>query len=270
MIMRPIIKANGQIIVAQAISEIDYPNSSDPLWNYRFIRIYEFNVETEELIHLNDVMEGQQWLNGFPIKFIEVEDGLVLMGNFRKVIGTSEPIISYIMKLDENYEQVWYTELAYQPGCTSCKSQLYDMELAPDGGYTMVGAFSDQATDPYDKTWLVKVDACGDLEWQGCAPVGLGELEIRDLKLEVWPNPYPAGSSAPLGVRFPQEVVVERVVMVDAKGRIIPDSKFKVQGSYSDNLESAILNLESSPPGLYTLLITTQYGAVYSGKVIIE
>jgi hypothetical protein len=135
----------------------------------------------------------------------------------------------------------------------------------------MVGTFTDTSVDFNPRTWLVKVDACGDLEWQGCAPVGIGEFEILSrndgMKLEIYPNPV---SGNEINIRFPQEVVVERVVMVDAKGRIIPDSKFKVQGSYSDNLESAILNLEFLAPGLYSLLITTRDGSVYSGKVIVE
>jgi hypothetical protein len=45
---------------------------------------------------------------------------------------------------------------------------------------------------------------------------------------------------------------------------------FQIQSSYSDNLESAILNLEFLAPGLYSLILTTQDGAVYSEKVIIE
>jgi hypothetical protein len=59
-------------------------------------------------------------------------------------------------------------------------------------------------------------------------------------------------------------------VMVDALGRIIPNSKFNIQGSGQFKLESVILNLESLPTGLYTLLITTKDGGVYSEKVMIE
>ena len=59
-------------------------------------------------------------------------------------------------------------------------------------------------------------------------------------------------------------------MFVDSQGRVIPDSKFKVEGSTSDNLESAILNLESLAPGLYTLLITARDGRLFSEKVVVE
>ena len=65
---------------------------------------------------------------------------------------------------------------------------------------------------------MVQVDACADLEWQGCAPVELPEKEFPSA-LEVWPNP--AGTSARLSVRLPLGVHAERVSLVDSKGQIV-------------------------------------------------
>ena len=59
-------------------------------------------------------------------------------------------------------------------------------------------------------------------------------------------------------------------MLIDAMGRVIQDFKFKVQGSYSDNLEPFSLNLESIPVGLYTIIMTSDDGGLYSGKFMKE
>jgi hypothetical protein len=99
--------------------------------------------------------------------------------------------------------------------------------------------------------------------------LGLREFEIK--VLEVYPNPYSRGSSVSLGVRIPAGVQLTQVLVYDVMGRVIPDSKFKYQGVDSDYLESGILNLEfNQPAGLYTLLLTTKNGEVFSAKVMVE
>ena len=100
--------------------------------------------------------------------------------------------------------------------------------------------------------------------------VGLQELQMQELA--IYPNP----ASTRLTVRIPQGSAVDLVTLVDAMGRIIEDSRFKacaelgrsIQGSQSDNLESLSLNLESLPAGLYTLLLSTEDGAQFSGKFV--
>ena len=101
----------------------------------------------------------------------------------------------------------------------------------------MVGTFTDTSIDFNPHTWLVKVDACGDLEWQGCAqPNGLWEPEVLEgSSLEIWPNPV---SGNEINIRFPREEVVEKVQIIDGQGRFIPDSKFKVPTAIILNLQS--------------------------------
>jgi hypothetical protein len=265
-IMSHHIRDNGDIIVTQPIRVTDYPGAVNPEFAYAKSNLYRLDLDIIELELLGEYDGGGEWITGGIVKTIESsQDGLVQLGLTYLEIDESLRQISFVMKLTEDYQVDWYTELSNEI-CSGCVNELYDIEQAPDGGYVMVGKFN-SPEDPYDKTWLVKVDACGDLVWQGCAPVGISEFQIPDSRLEIYPNPV---SGNEINIRFPQEVMVEKVVMVDALGRIIPNSKFNIQGSGQFKLESVILNLESLPTGLYTLLITTKDGGVYSEKVMIE
>ena len=250
---------SGIILCAQSILYEEIPGL--PTYTYRTIKISELNFENENLDLLNEIEPYPNWINGFPVKMVEADEGVAMMGGLSlNEDGTYFPI-SFIMKLNASFEQEWYTELFYDD-CPSCENILYDMELAPDGGYVMVGTFTDTSIDFNPRTWLVKVDACGDLEWQGCAqPNGLWEPEVLEgSSLEIWPNPV---SGNEINIRFPREEVVEKVQIIDGQGRFIPDSKFKVP-------TAIILNLEFLAPGLYTLIVTTKDGMVCSEKVIIE
>lgn len=53
---------------------------------------------------------------------------------------------------------------------------------------------------------------------------------------------------------------------------IIADSRlrFKIQSLDEFNREYAILNLESIPAGLYTLIVTSKDGTVFSEKLLVE
>ena len=101
---------------------------------------------------------------------------------------------------------------------------------------------------------------------ENCDEIHVGLQEFQMQVLEVFPNP----ASSSLNVRIPQGTVVHHVMLVDAMGRIIEGSKFKVPGSYSNDLESSTLNVESLPVGLYTVLLSTEEGGQYSGKFVKE
>ena len=264
------LKSNGDLIVSQTIGTEQVPGMNLS-WSFFKIRLYTLNPSASQFDGYVDVFDNDDMAGGGLAKILELDDqSIIILGNHHRYIDETLHKRAFISKLNPEYEVEWYTELAYVP-CSTCDNTLYDFEIAPDGGYIMVGKFHDDATDPRDKSWLVKVDACGDLEWQGCEePNGLWESKPEVLeasKLEIWPNP---NSGAELNIRIPQEVTVESVVLVDARGRIIPDSKFQIHGSYSDNLESITLNLESLSSGLYSLILTSRDGRVFSEKVVVE
>jgi hypothetical protein len=254
------INSLGEIIVYQSAA---YEWITAPSLAYNKIRVFKLDVDAAQLTLENEYFANNE-LSGSVIKMIEVSDGYAISGWYRDFDnGNSRK--AWIMKIDDDFQQEWYTELSYDDAPGNAHYP-YDMEQTSDGGYVVVGAYRNSA-DFYDRTWLVKVDACGDLEWQGCEPVGIGEFEIQSsndgMKLEVYPNPV---SGNEINIRFPQEVVVERVMLADALGRF-KNLRFEIGNE--GNLQSPISNL-NCPAGLYSLLITTKDGSVYSGKVIVE
>ena len=142
----------------------------------------------------------------------------------------------------------------------------YDMEQTSDGGYVLVGAYRNSA-DFYDRTWLVKVDACGDLEWQGCAPVGIGEFEIQDSRLRVYPNPASNHVlvASPLGAGGSGGW--QSLSLFNITGKEVQKISNIERRMSNDEVEVDVSNL---PAGLYSMAVTTQDGKVYSEKLVIE
>ena len=271
--MNHVITDEEHLYCIQPIAFEDVPGVSDPIWTYNKMRLYQVDPIVQELTIVGDYLEDEGWVRGGPVKSISVSNGIVFMGVFYES-ATSNLIKSFIGKLNQAFEIEWYTELFYDD-CSSCDNRLYDLEQAPDGGYVMVGKF-DNFDDPYDKTWLVKVDACGDLEWQGCEnPNGLWEREpLEATRLEIWPNP----ASEHLRVGLPLSDQGQRwqsLQLIDITGKVVKEIS-NVQHSISntstglsagDQVEVSISDLNS---GMYSVLLTTQDGVVYSGKVILE
>jgi len=81
--------------------------------------------------------------------------------------------------------------------------------------------------------------------------------------MEIYPNPSSAGE---LPLRFSQEVPLQEALLVNVLGRMV-ELKFELgsQGFF----QSQITDFRSSP-GLYTVIVTTKDGEVFSEKVVIE
>jgi hypothetical protein len=206
---------------------------------------------------------------GTPSKIMTVTDGYILMGKGFTDEGGQVDDLAWVMKLDEGFEQSWYREYVYEQ-CDLCTNTLYDIEQTEDGGYIMVGEYLD-GIDPAARTWILKVDACGDEQWMGCEePNGLfEEFEgLRVSELEVWPNPIQSGTSAPLSVRLPYRVEVVRVEIIDMFGRI-SDSTFLISEAGASHQKLEIRNQELSA-GMYSVVVTSRDGHRYSGKFVVE
>lgn len=255
------------IIAFQPIADSYVPGGGAA--TYRKLRIYMLDPDIPSLQTIVDFEPYTNWINGYGIKMIRNGNSPVVVGTYRTGPNTNLRTESFLVKFDGEFNQDWYTELFYDD-CPTCENILYDIERAPDGGYIMVGEFTDTSIDFNPRTWLVKVDACGDLEWQGCAPVGIGEWALRQAQgpLELWPNPIQSGISTSLNVRLPSEDPVVKVEMVDMMGRI---SDLSIEDLKFDN-RSQILQISTPqiPSGLHTILVSVRNGQTYSAKMIVE
>lgn len=255
--MRHLVLGDGMIIVSQSIIYEDYPPISDPSWGYTKLRLYELNSDASEpiLIPLAEYFTDYEWIGGGIFKMIEVNDKIVMVGNYSEDEGDPFFQESFAAQIDRfTLEMDWYTPLTYDP-CVTCTNQLYDIEQAPDGGYVMVGKFDDAATDPYDKTWLVKVDACGDLEWQGCEPVGIDEWEVQS-RFNIYPNPV----SDELHVELSTTEEWDEIRITDFLGQ-------EVKRERSFNSSLMVDGLKS---GLYILTLYSKGLPIHSQKFMKE
>jgi len=117
----------------------------------------------------------------------------------------------------------------------------------------MAGHFVNYAVDPRTSTWLVKVDACGDLEWQGCEPLSVPER--RSQSFTVYPNP----SRGQFTVETATRSRAKSWRVFDLSGRQV------AQGSEAYAQQFSVdLNL---PSGFYTLQVETDTGKMEAYKI---
>ena len=250
------------------IPTVDQLNEQATIW----YAIYDQNgTLVDEGNYLDFLPTTSDFMNiGFQYDMrdiIKLEDGNILISgdNYRE---------AFLMKVSQDGEYIWHR--TYSP-IEDIENDLGYAETTintsiplPDGGFLCPGEFfSFNSPDfPNGKVaaLLLKLDEYGCLE-PGCQLVGIEEYELRSL--QVWPNP--AGTSATLSVRLPSGVQAERVSLVDMKGSSIDlkfeDLRFDSHGQ--GTLQYQISDLTSSP-GLYTLIITTRDGKVFSEKVVLE
>ena len=173
----------GDIVMGQGFGYelVDTDGNPHDFWNS--IRYYKYDMETGDTSNVRNFFTDYQMHSAGGNKVLATSDGGIIMIGF--YLGNFD-YTSWILKLDSDLNEEWYREYTYQT-CDNCTNLLYDIELAPDGGYIAAGYFANWDIDPRNATWLLKIDACGDLEWQGCAPVGVMEQEPN--QFSVYPNP---------------------------------------------------------------------------------
>jgi hypothetical protein len=125
--------------------------------------------------------ETQQITNDIEYPYFmwgcNVQDLIKCPGGGYCILGNSSEdsfsdTYSWIIKTDSLGNEEWfrkYYHMESQPGQFAILNSLYDIELGLDGGYICAGYFRDiNAVDWPTKSWVLKLDACGDVEWEGC------------------------------------------------------------------------------------------------------
>lgn len=235
---------NGEILVSQPISyELLDPNGSqDAFWNK--IRLFKFDPETEEIYAQQDYFSNYELKQGRVFDMEATADGgAIILG--RSYAGFYS-YYSWFMKVDSEGNQEWYQEYTYET-CDDCRNMLYDIELAPDGGYVAAGSFANWSIDLRQATWLLKIDECGDVEWQGCNPLSVNEVEKK--LFSVYPNP----SVGRLFIDQSSANFSSRYEVFDISGKLVAQNNNLNQQSKIE------INL-TLPNGLYLLKIETPQG----------
>lgn len=169
---------------------------------------------------------------------------------------------SYLLKVNEIGEEVWYHE--YVPPVEHINPWVYDLEVTPDGGYAFVGNFrlveNGGVTEEY-RQWVVKTDACGELEYNGCEAVVTtnNTPTINHSPVSVWPNP----TSDLLQINY-SDNGVSQIVIRDARGVLVEQQAIATQSS------PYTMSLASQAAGLYLVQLINQDGSVAATTRVVK
>ena len=263
---------NDRLLAATSV-RYDQAGAS-PISYFMKIRVKEVDIINEEFTWEQEYFFNEEMDNAYVNKILATNDGgaLILGTDITDYLDAQNEFKAFLLKIDSLGNEEWFNYYAYEYG-NDHMSTAYDVEQTSDGGYVIAGDYSNwNVSNSLPRGWLLKVDACGDLEWQGCAgPNGIQDWEIQDSRLEIFPNPV---SGDEINIRFPREEEVERVQIIDGQGSEVclrlESLRFEVSAHSETNFKLQTKELQTLPPGLYSLLITTRDGDVYSGKVLIE
>jgi hypothetical protein len=179
--------SNGRVYSATTVSHTEIVPGSG---------IYHVDPRIRGLDYSNgDVLNDWQIVAGQELGFIDAlgfvessdEQLVVLLGS-----SLSQDTKPYLMKIDTLGNILWEHEYSYMPEENWYRQTLVDIKNTPDGGYIMAGELVHNDAISERWSWVLKVDGCGDVEWQDCDLVGVEDLDPSTGSssiLEVYPNP---------------------------------------------------------------------------------
>jgi hypothetical protein len=165
----------------------------------------------------------------------------------------------WLLKIDEDGDSVWYREYQYYSGTGDDYNDLYDVCLAPDGGYAMVGQARTWGTPQV--AWVIKVDSMG-CDTPGCSTgVGIKHPQYASLgtgNLLIIPNP----ATHEVTIRYSISDIRYSIFIYDLYGRkqseiIIPPGQEQIR-----------LDVSAYPAGVYVAVLKDINGFVARGKFI--
>ncbi|MFT4987176.1 MAG: hypothetical protein ACI8U0_002823, partial [Flavobacteriales bacterium] len=130
-----------------------------------------------------------------------------------------------------------------------------DIEQTSDGGFVVVGRYFSYTEDSHKKSWVMKIDACGDVEWQGCDFVGI--QDSKKIKVDVYPNP----TSEFVTIDGEDLTSKISVLVYNQLGSVVLDQKL------DGNNQLHVGQLHS---GLYQLMLVEEGVIVYSEKIVVR
>ena len=184
--------------------------------------------------------------------FVRTPDGNFAMLGVGTHPGVEDAGRAYILKVDSVGNEIWYKE--YFPPEVWDTPTAYDLEVTSDGGFAFVGNYH-----PFDeinyKSWVVKTDACGELQNLGCTEVvGVSESTTQAEAIFLSPNPCH---------NMLQAILPENAISMslhDATGRTVMQEKI-----YYPNQQWNVSALER---GVYVMRVVCEDGMVLTTRLL--
>ena len=243
--------SNSEVMVVQSLGYEEFPNNLNFDYYWKNVRLAKIDPLTGEetwsqVYHEDYTISSGDWIDIEPTP----DGGVVILG------WAYEPdnlYFNWIMKVDANGNEEWFKTYTAED-CTACFNLLQDIEVAPDGGYVAAGRFEYWEIDGFRNAWLLKIDACGDTEWQGCDP--LSTSQIDKTKFNIYPNP----TAGDFTINSLEGERISEYKVRDLSGRTLIDQKpGSPRKTLSDHLEV--------PSGVYIIEIISESGKVGQEKI---
>ncbi len=155
----------------------------------------------------------------------------------------------YLMKVDTLGNVLWEHEYSYEPDENWYRQTLWDIKNTPDGGYIMAGELV-HADAPNERwSWVLKVDGCGDVEWQDCELVGVSEQQVPELT--IFPNP----ASDYLMIDASSKLSGHLIRFHDLAGRLVLEQQLSGQ---------APVDLRGLENGMYLISIVSTHDVIHT------
>jgi hypothetical protein len=162
-------------------------------WRFHnYVFKLDSNQQVEWDVYVRDSLEAISYNNQLT-SAVELEDGsgYVVAGNLIEGVPDSLYFNGVLAKISPDGDLLWKR---YYQHLVSMKTRHYinDMDVAPDGGFIMVGEVRDSVNAPRQQGWLLKVDEYGCLV-PNChlldTIVSASSIEIDTPALLLYPNP---------------------------------------------------------------------------------
>lgn len=174
---------DGELMVVQSLGYEEYDDPLNQGFYWKNIRLAKIDPETGEEYWNQAYLVDYELISGRWIDIEPTEDGgLIILGI---AYSPEITIYSYLLKIDAAGNQEWIKDFWKEE---SAINWLRDVEVAHDGGYIMAGTIENNDIDEFTRAWVLKVDACGDEQWEDCQPLST-EVEDVSSTFKVFPNP---------------------------------------------------------------------------------
>ncbi|MFN0031944.1 MAG: T9SS type A sorting domain-containing protein [Flavobacteriales bacterium] len=244
---------NHQFMVGYAYCfELGFDNFDYPM---RYPHLMLFDADGMQALW--DMEVNTTWYHrDYPMGMVRTPDG-----NFAKA-GHYENLnvaTAYIELWTPNGEMLWrkhYIHETPNPGQFD-RTECYEINVTQDGGFLLCGSF--QGGGNPQRGWVLKLDACGDVEDLGC-PVGIEERhpELVSGSLQIAPNP--ANDVA----QITSNEAFESITIRDITGKVV----------YSYKMNNHVLQMEVDvsglAKGLYLIEADFGGGCISAQRLVVE
>jgi hypothetical protein len=244
---------NDRIVLSH---QIVYGQDGQTGFDESTIAVSTYNLSTGVYELMYESADIHDYL--FTQDFVSTPDGGYAVLGYRSG-ETSLP--SFVHKINSNFEFEWEQE--YNHSEDYVFNYLYDLEVTPDGGFVCAGETTGQNINTHPQSsWLLKLDACGDVEWNGCDTTTVGvkeEIKLADLKL--YPNPAQDFIIIELA-QIPMTAEAS-YLLLSIEGKIV------LEGGLIQK-EDLVVDLSSMESGIYQVFILDKGEMIFTNQFVKE